>query len=287
MKDSVSVLGVEVDAVTAPELLVALRQAIEAGKRQQIVTVTTEMIMRSRRHPEHRRLINQADWRLADAIGVVWGASFLSRPLRGPLKTPRLYLRALRTGFGAFLMPRTVKKTLPDTVPGSELTVDLAGMCEEFGHGLYLLGGARGVAEAAAAELRQRFPELKVTADGADPTADQEAAVRRRIKQSKSQILLVAYGAPVQEEWIRRNLPKLPKPLIAVGVGGTLDYLGGGRSLTGGGEVAKPPPRAVRGHGLEWLWRLFTQPSRWRRIMSALPAFVWAVVRAKQGSTKR
>jgi N-acetylglucosaminyldiphosphoundecaprenol N-acetyl-beta-D-mannosaminyltransferase len=66
-----------------------------------------------------------------------------------------------------------------------------------------------------------------------------------------------------------------------MGVGGTLDYLAGARSVHGGGK-AKPPPSAVRRHGFEWLWRLFTQPSRWRRIMTAFPAFVRAIVRQKR-----
>lgn len=286
-KDPVDVLGIELDPVTAPELLVELREAIDRGERHQVVTVTTEMIMRARRDRTHKRLINGADWRVPDAIGTAWGAHFLHAPLRGPFKTPRIYLRALRTGIWAFVRPQSVKRTLPDVVPGSDFSIDLAGMCEEFGYGLYLLGGAPGVAEAAAAELRRRFPELTVTADGADPGKRHEADVRRRIKRAKPGVLLVAYGAPEQEAWIKRNLPKLPGPLVAVGVGGTLDYLGGGRSLTGGGEVAKPPPSAVRRQGLEWLWRLFTQPSRWRRIMTTLPAFVWAVVRAKRASTNR
>ncbi|HEY8108718.1 MAG TPA: WecB/TagA/CpsF family glycosyltransferase [Patescibacteria group bacterium] len=286
MKDPVDVLGVRVDPMTEPELLVALREAIEAGKRQQVVTVTTEMVMSARRSARHRALINGADWRVADAIGVAWGAYFLGASFRGPLKGIRVYLRALRTGSWAFVQPQSVKRTLPDVIPGSELSVDLAGMCEEFGYGLYLLGGAPGVAAAAAAELKQRFPALRVTADDADPHRRHEADIRRRIKRDGPQVLLVAYGAPTQEEWVKRNLPKLPKPLVAMGVGGTLDYLGGGSSLTGGGETAKPPPKAVRGHGLEWLWRLLTQPSRWRRIMTALPAFVWAVIQAKRVLTK-
>ncbi|MEX2043399.1 MAG: WecB/TagA/CpsF family glycosyltransferase [Patescibacteria group bacterium] len=285
-KDPVDVLGVELDPVTAPELLVELREAIERGERHQVVTVTTEMIVSARHRTGHRTLINGAGWRIPDTIGVAWGAHFLHAPLRGPFKTPRVYLRAVRTGIWAFVRPRSVKRTLPDVVPGSDFSVDLAGMCEEFEYGLYLLGGAPGVAEAAAAELKRRFPELTVTADGADPEKRFESDIRRRIKRAKPAVLLVAYGAPAQEAWIKRNLAKLPKPLIAVGVGGTLDYLGGGRSLTGGGEVAKRPPRAIRKQGLEWLWRLFTQPSRWRRIVTALPAFVWAVVQAKKDSTK-
>lgn len=286
MKDPVDVLGVEVDPVTAPELLVKLREAIEQGRRQQVVTVNTEMIMSARRDLAHRKLINSADWRIPDAIGVAWGAHFLHTPVRGPLKTIRLHLRALRTGAWAFIRPRSVRRTLPDVIPGSDFSVDLAGMCEEFGYGLYLLGGAPGVAEAAAAELRRRFPELVVTADGADPGKRHESDIRKRIKQAKPAVLLVAYGAPEQDAWIKRNLSKLPKPLIAAGVGGTLDYLGGGSSLLGGGEVAKPPPGAVRKQGLEWLWRLLTQPSRWRRILAALPAYVWAIVQAKRDSTK-
>jgi N-acetylglucosaminyldiphosphoundecaprenol N-acetyl-beta-D-mannosaminyltransferase len=76
---------------------------------------------------------------------------------------------------------------------------------------------------------------------------------------------------PKQERWIARNLPRLPSARVAVGVGGSLDYLAG---------AAKPPPGIVHAIGLEWLWRLVRDPKRWRR-QRVLPRFVLLVLLAR------
>lgn len=90
-----AILGVEVDAITAPELLVELRQRLESGKRIHVVTVNNEIIMRARRDSAYRKLINQADFRVADSAGVIWASAYLARPLHGPLKSVRRYTQAL------------------------------------------------------------------------------------------------------------------------------------------------------------------------------------------------
>jgi N-acetylglucosaminyldiphosphoundecaprenol N-acetyl-beta-D-mannosaminyltransferase len=79
----------------------------------------------------------------------------------------------------------------------------------------------------------------------------------------------VAYGHPAQDLWIARNQPILRVP-VAIGVGGVFDYLAGEASLA---------PGWVRRIGLEWLYRLIRQPQRWRRILVAVPLFLWAVIR--------
>ena len=89
-----------------------------------------------------------------------------------------------------------------------------------------------------------------------------------RICASGARVLLVAYGAPAQEYWIARNLARL-QPCVAVGVGGTFDYLSG---------TTPRAPAWMRGAGLEWLYRLVRQPWRWRRQL-ALPLFVYLVLR--------
>ena len=81
-------------------------------------------------------------------------------------------------------------------------------------------------------------------------------------------VVLVAFGMPKQERWIARNLDRLPSARVAVGIGGSLDYLAG---------AAKPPPPIVHAIGLEWLWRLVRDPRRWRR-QRVLPAFAALVL---------
>lgn len=283
---SVDILGVQVDAVTKRELLAALGRDLKSGKRVRIVTVTNEIIMRAASDPAYLRIVNAADYRIPDSTGILWAATYLNKPLRGPLRRLRSRTQAWWLLVWLAIWPSRAKRVITETVPGSELSFDLAALCAKFGYGLYLLGGAPGVAEAAADRLREHYPKLTVNGSGHGryvPTAAADRSTRAAVAAAKPRIVLVAYGAPKQEQWIARNLGKLPKPVVAIGVGGTLDYLAGAQSVHGGG-AAKQPPSVVRRHGFEWLWRLFTQPSRWRRIVTAFPKFVGAVERQKRSA---
>src|SRR3989338_6390111 len=88
-----------------------------------------------------------------------------------------------------------------------------------------------GVALAAAAELKRQFPNLVIA--GAENEFDSDGQERseeqvcERIRNAKPAILFVALGAPKQEFWIRKNLAKLPSVRVAMGVGGSFEYLSG------------------------------------------------------------
>lgn len=279
---TVDILGVKVDAVTAAEAVVLIRQGLDAGKRQSVVTPYSEIIMAAQHDLAYKEILNKATLRVPDGIGVVWAAHYLQRPLRGPFIGVRAYAQALWTLILLAIWPARVKTVIRETVLGSELTVDLAGMCEEFGYRLFLLGAAEGVAAAAAKKLKRQFPRLQVAgAMPGSPHARDDQTVVARIRQAKPDVLIVAYSPPEQEQWIARNLSKLPKPIVAMGAGGTFDYLTGATSIKGG-RPAKQPPRWVRRRGYESFWRLFTQPRRWRRIMTGVPIFASHVVRYKR-----
>src|SRR6266581_1774912 len=95
------------------------------------------------------------------------------------------------------------------------------------------------------------------------PAPDEEDAIIERIKTARADVLCVAYGAPAQDLWIRRNLSRLPVA-VAMGVGGAYDFLSGRQ---------RRAPRIMQRTGLEWLYRLYRQPWRWRR-MTAIPQFL-------------
>ncbi|MSU76063.1 WecB/TagA/CpsF family glycosyltransferase [Patescibacteria group bacterium] len=280
MISKANILGVSVQGFQASELLNALRRDLSEGKRAQVVTMTNEMLMAARRDPEHQAVLNHAHYRIADSVGLVWASAFLAKPLMGWFKWLRAYWRAWWMLVGLLFRPKHLQTVLPGVIRGSELTLDLAKLCAEGKHELYLLGAGPGVAVEAARRLQKKFPGLEVTADPSDPKPGHEQTQVERINRKKARVVLVAYGVPEQDQWINRNLEQLSAPVIAMGVGGTLDYLAGGKSLKGGGP-AKQPPGWMRKIGLEWLWRLFTQPSRTGRIFMALPRFVHAVVRQK------
>ena len=89
-------------------------------------------------------------------------------------------------------------------------------------------------------------------------------------------LLFVAFNNPKQEIWIRRNLPKL-KVKGAMAVGGTFRYNAG---------LSELPPNWMESLGLEWAWRLITEPYRLKRIVNAVVVFPYKVFLYKVKSRK-
>lgn len=232
-----SILGVGIHDVTEEEAAVLVEHFIREGGPHQVVTVNPEFVMEARRNPAFRQVLNEADLAVPDGVGILWAGRLLGCPFRG-------------------------------RVPGVELTLHLAERAAERGYRLFLLGAAPGVAEEAAGRLKEKYPTLAIAgtyAGSPDPAEEEE--IGARIRAASPHILLVAYGAPRQDLWLKRNLPRLDVA-VGIGVGGTLDYISG---------RVRRAPAWMRRCGLEWLYRLFRQPWRWRRMLS-LPVFVLLVL---------
>ena len=231
------ILDVRVDPVTFEQTLARIQGFIADGRPHQIVTVNPEFVMTAQTDHEFRRIINNAALSLPDGIGVWWASRRLGRPL-------------------------------PERVPGVDLVERLAVLSATQGYRLYFLGAMPGVAEQAVAVMRTRHPGMAVAGIYAgSPRPEDEGDIVARIRAQQPHILFVAFGAPAQDHWISRNLEQLGVP-VCIGVGGTFDYIAGIRPLA---------PPLLRRLGLEWLYRLTTQPWRWRRML-ALPRFAWRVL---------
>jgi N-acetylglucosaminyldiphosphoundecaprenol N-acetyl-beta-D-mannosaminyltransferase len=235
---AVRILGVPVHAVTMRQTL-ALAEAYMAQQRlHQIATVNPEFVMTAQADPEFRQVLETADLCIPDGVGLLWAARRQGRPL-------------------------------PERVAGSDLVYELARLAAGQKWRLFLLGAAEGVADEAAAILQERYPGLLIagTYAGSPDPAENEQIVAR-INESQAQLLYVAYGAPRQDKWIARNREALPTVRLALGVGGSLDFITG---------RAKRPPQWAQRAGIEWLVRLIMEPWRWRRMM-ALPRFALKVL---------
>jgi N-acetylglucosaminyldiphosphoundecaprenol N-acetyl-beta-D-mannosaminyltransferase len=241
---TVTILGVPIHQLSMAETVTAVAKMMGESEPRlhQIATVNPEFIMRAQQDEPFRTVLRHADLCLADGIGVVWAARYQGQPV-------------------------------PERVPGSELVHHLAAEAAQAGWSLFLLGAAPGIAAQAAIILQQRYPSLIIagTYAGSPAPAENEAIVAL-INESGAQMLWVAYGAPKQDLWIARNRDKLPLVRVAVGVGGSLDFITG---------KAIRAPRWVQNLGLEWLHRLWHEPWRWRRML-ALPRFVlWVLFKPK------
>jgi len=126
---------------------------------------------------------------------------------------------------------------------------------------MYLLGGVSGNLEV----MREKYPQVNfVGGFEGIINADNAEELSREINGLGPDFLLVALGAPKQERWIRDNLDRIPNVKVAIGIGGAIDYCSG--------NVRRAPERA-QSLGLEWLYRLFLQPERYRRMLKAVAVF--------------
>ncbi len=236
-------LGVRVDRVTQMQaiehidsLVLLHKESPTTSPCQQVVTVNTEFVMRAQHDTIFRNIINHAALALADGIGIVWATHYIGRPT-------------------------------PERVTGTDSLVELSKLCANKGYRLYLLGAAPGIAEEAATRLQEMAPGLQIAGTYAgSPQPAEEDAILERVRTAQADILCVAYGAPAQEIWIARNLSRLPVA-VAMGVGGAYDFLSGRQ---------RRAPQAMQRLGLEWLYRLYREPWRWRRML-AIPRFMLLV----------
>lgn len=235
---SVTILGVRIDSVSVQQTLDRIVQFMAEPGVHQICTANPEFVMKAQGDAAFMNVLDSAELNLADGIGLVLASRWLGKPV-------------------------------PERVPGSTLVYQLAELCAAQGWSLYLLGAAPGVAADAAAILQARYPGLEIagTYSGSPAMAENDAIVAR-INTSAADVLGVAYGAPNQDKWIARNRHALETVRVAMGIGGSLDFIAG---------VSVRAPDWVQRLGFEWLHRLIKEPWRWRRML-ALPRFVIAVL---------
>ena len=227
------------DAVGRDEAVAIIAERALGPGPSLVVTLGVEMVVNAQRDARFRAIVNRSALSICDTIGIL----LASRMRRGPLR---------------------------ERVTGVDLLEPLVALSAAGADlRMYFFGGAPGVAERAAATLLQRHPAATIsgTRDGyfAPP---QSATIAAAIAASGANVLLVGLGSPKQEYWIDEFLD-VTKCSVGIGVGGSFDVLAG---------MVPRAPRIWQRTGLEWLYRLIQEPSRWRRQL-ALPRFALAALR--------
>ena len=233
MAGRVSLLGVPIDTLSADEVLRTLRGFLEGESGRHVLTPNSEMLAASVRSEVFRQVLQHSALNLPDSAGLL-------------------------------LMAHFTRQRIPERVTGADTVQALCAVLPPE-HPVFLLGADEGIAERAADALMRRNLSLVIAGThGGSPAVFEEADICARIRASGAHVLFVAYGAPRQDLWIARNLPRLPQVRLAMGVGGTFDFLAGEK---------KRAPLWMRRAGLEWLWRLLLEPRRGGRIFTAVGVF--------------
>lgn len=237
MRERIDILGTQVDVLTMQSAVELIAEKIKARQICQVVTANAEVLYAAEHDPSLFLALHDAGMVTADGMGVVLASRLIGHPL-------------------------------PARVAGYDLLHELANRGQRTGWKFFLLGAKPGVVQAAATHLQELYPGMIIAGyhDGYF-TPDQMHLLLHSIKESKADILLVAMGAPKQDKWLHDHL-SASGALVGIGVGGSLDILAG---------TAQRAPVWMQRAGLEWLFRLWKQPSRFWRML-ALPKFIWAVL---------
>jgi N-acetylglucosaminyldiphosphoundecaprenol N-acetyl-beta-D-mannosaminyltransferase len=232
------VLGMRVDATSYAETTAAVLDLARGGHGGMVCCSNTHMAMESFDSPEFQRIVNAADRVTPDGVPIVWA-------LRG------LGLRDATRVYGPDLMP----------------ILCAAAEREEVPVGLY--GGTEETLARLQQRLRERFPRLQIPFAWAPPfrplEEEEDAKATEAIEAAHVGILFVGLGCPKQERWMAAHRERLP--CVLVGVGAAFDFVAGTKSQA---------PRWMMRAGLEWLYRLCSEPRRlWRRYLVGNSRFLF------------
>jgi N-acetylglucosaminyldiphosphoundecaprenol N-acetyl-beta-D-mannosaminyltransferase len=229
MPARVELFGVEIDPLRMDEAVAQIKAWIAdpADRCHFVVTPNVDHVVMLEHHAALQAAYRDAGMVLVDGAPVLWSS------------------RLLRCG-------------LPERVAGSDLVPALfAAATTDQPLRAYLLGAALGVADRAATNIRARWPAIEVVGAYSPPLGfendeAENGSILDRIAAARPDVLIIGLGAPKQELWVHRHRGAIHAK-VALCVGATIDFLAGERSRA---------PIWMREAGLEWAYRIFTEPRR-------------------------
>lgn len=244
------IMGINVTSTTPSEVLTAVKEKVshssKLGSRNikfSIVTPNPELVLMAQDNNLLRDALNNADYAIPDGVGLKYASQYL-----------------------------TGRKL--NIIPGRKLFLELIELANENKWKVFLLGGMNNEAILASQRLISLYPNIFISSDKGPklnqkgkPATQVDIKLYKdavdRINKFKPDLLFVAFGNPRQEIWIHRNL-RLLKIHGIMAVGGTFRYIAG---------LSKLPPKWMENLGLEWLYRLITEPYRIDRVFRAVILF--------------
>ena len=224
----VDLFGFTIDALSMDETVARVEVLVAEGGVHQHVSVNVDKVVKARRDPELRSIINAADIVSADGQPIVWASRMLGRPL-------------------------------PQRVAGVDLMERLIANSARTGHRLYFLGARDEIVRRVIDRVRRDHPGAMIAGGrGGYWSPDEEAEVARSIAEAAPDLLFLALPSPAKERFFNRWKATIGAALM-MGVGGSFDVYAG---------AVPRAPMTVQRAGLEWLYRLAQEPRRmWRRYL--------------------
>jgi N-acetylglucosaminyldiphosphoundecaprenol N-acetyl-beta-D-mannosaminyltransferase len=248
----VDIGGAQVDCYSFNEVVdMTVDRALTGITPTYIVTPNAQHINNLQKDDLFREIYSKAFLAIPDGMSIVWAAKFLKTPVR-------------------------------EKVSGSNLFEKLCEIGASKPLRIFFLGGRPHAAERAAHMLESRYPGLEIVGTycpdygfESDPVAVD--LINQKIADAAPNLLFVGLGSPKQEKWIYANYRQLKVP-VSIGIGVSFEFIAG---------MVKRAPIWMQNAGLEWLFRLLTEPKRlWKRYVLGNPLFIFLVLRQKLQHSK-
>ncbi len=225
MANRVNVLGVGISVLNLRTALEAIAAAVRERRKGFICVTGVHGVMEAQNDPALRKILNGAFLCTPDGMPMVWMGK-----IHGHSEMRRVY--------------------------GPDLMLEVCTWSEANPCRHFFYGGAPGVAELLAENLKARFPKLEIAGTFTPPfrplNAEEEKQFVETIRAAKPDIVWVGLSTPKQEKFMAEFLPKLDVMLM-IGVGAAFDFHSG---------RARQAPRWMQRSGLEWFYRLCQEPRR-------------------------
>jgi N-acetylglucosaminyldiphosphoundecaprenol N-acetyl-beta-D-mannosaminyltransferase len=225
INSQIALLGIRIDDVSLDEAVSIIDSMIDAGGCHQVATANVDFLSKAVDDRELREILNGCELVLADGMPLVWAS-------------------------------RMMGASLKERVTGADLFPRLLELSARKKRRIFLLGATEERSLCTLERIRREYPEAEICGRLAPPMAslDQMAngEMLKAIEEARPDILMVAFGNPKQEKWLAMHRHRLNVP-VCIGVGASVDFFSG--------EQARAPMWMQRS-GMEWLFRLFSEPRR-------------------------
>lgn len=219
-------MNIYIDNCTKEEAISHIEKCIQEKKIGHVITPNVDQIIRIEKDEYFKSICNSAELLLVDGTPLLWIAKWYGTPIK-------------------------------EKICGSDLVPELCKISAQKGYKVFLLGAAEGVAAKAARNLKNKFPGLDVVGTYSPPFGfekDEEEIqhINQILLDSKADLLFVGMGVPKQDIFIHENMHIYKIPM-SFSIGATIDFEAG---------VQKRAPKCINKIGMEWLYRLLSNPKR-------------------------
>ena len=241
---TIKILGVKIDKLTSEEILEKIEEFLLSDSQHYIATLNSEILLEAQKDEEYFHILNNADLSVIDGSGPKFASLITGNNL--------------------------------ERISGADLTKKILRIAESKKLKIAVLNWSGGLSKKEDIEkaLAKKYTGLKFTVENIERNFADFAKTESlaHLQKFKPDILFVTLGAPDQEKFIYHNLNKIPSVKLALGVGGSFDFISG---------KIRRAPLIFQKLGIEWFWRLTMQPWRWRRIYNAVIIFPCKFVKWK------